>query len=171
MTSVQYDVDGYVTDGPYKGYHRMHIAVMWDDIDYVRNNHNHVNVRSTGMFTPLHKAAQRRAYKIAKVLITGGADVNLVSSYDYAALHYAVDGPTLADRKIAELLLWNGANVNYRPTTGWVPLAIALIYSKRLVDTLLEFGARVRDLAPIDLMRCSPANLESLERARKWQES
>ena len=84
--------------------------------------------------------------KIIKILISNGADVNLVSREGNTPLHILVND--LGNVQIAEILLKNGADINAKNSDGKTPLQLALENMnkyesyKDIVDFLRANGAK-----------------------------
>src|SRR5262245_49362969 len=94
-------------------------------------------------WTPLHLAAYFGHCRVAKALLTHGADVNARSknSLDNMPLHAAVAGWR---KDLAALLLQHGADVNARQEGGWAARHEAADHGHLdLVRLLLEHGAHV----------------------------
>ncbi|KAF5296333.1 hypothetical protein FQA39_LY12550 [Lamprigera yunnana] len=82
-----------------------------------------VNIQNNEGHTPLHLAVKNRNSSTTKLLLTKGADVNII---DYrnnnSCLHWAVN---VADQEIVKILLDNGADVGLLNSTGETPLMFA----------------------------------------------
>lgn len=81
--------------------------------------------------TALHEAAQN--YEKAKVIIDAGADPNIRCDSGYSALHRS------GDKRVVELLIENGADVNATDNRGETPLDGA---PPRIRSILLKHGGR-----------------------------
>jgi len=87
--------------------------------------------------TPLHLASWNGYLKIAKLLISKGADVNAKNNLGETPLHLASRDD---DDEMAELLLSKGANVNAKDNAGNTPLRRA--ESEDMRELLREHGAK-----------------------------
>lgn len=85
------------------------------DVD-IRNNSD---VEGQGGQTALHEAAFWGRYKIAKMLIDAGADVNALSEAKISPLH---DAARMSNVRIARLLLEHGARIDCQDKSGQTPL-------------------------------------------------
>lgn len=121
-----------------------------------------VNVNNGSKLSPLHLACMFKSLAIVKMLLEGGADVNLPDTLElgdsnnvarplpaykasgWTPLHHAY-----ADTAILETLLKAGAKVNVTDAKGWHPLDIACMqYAHKGVKALLEAGADPNLMAP-----------------------
>jgi ankyrin repeat protein len=76
-----------------------------------------------------------------KLLIEGGADVNIQDHNHWSALFYAIKFNRM---NICQLLIEKGANVNQCDENGWTPLMIAIVdYKIDIIKLLLIRGANV----------------------------
>ncbi|MBP7190051.1 MAG: ankyrin repeat domain-containing protein, partial [Rickettsiaceae bacterium] len=91
--------------------------------------------------TPLHIACGRENAEVAKLLISYGANVNLLDKYNWTPLHIACShGHT----EVAKLLISYGANVNLPNSNGGTPLHEACSNGHtKVVDFLIKHGANV----------------------------
>ena len=99
------------------------------------------NGKDIDQWTPLHMAAIKGHFEIAKLLIQNGADIDAKSEYHKETpLHFAV---LYGYSKIAELLLQNGADVDAQDNRKNTPLHEAAIEGyPEIVEVLLKHGAR-----------------------------
>lgn len=98
------------------------------------------NKTSQNGVTPLMTAAQNEKAGLVKLLITGGADVNIKDNRGYTALmRINLYGGT----EIADALLQAGADPNHIGEKGWTPLMEAAAKNRAdIVDLLLQAGAK-----------------------------
>eukprot|EP00963_Diacronema_lutheri_P004766 scaffold358_cov343-Pavlova_lutheri.AAC.52 len=82
----------------------------------------HVFLKNTVEYTPLHFAAQRGRYQISKYLLTQGADPNARNFIDKTPLHLAA---FLNNADCCELLLQHGAQIGAEDKFGRTPYQIA----------------------------------------------
>lgn len=83
-----------------------------------------VNRLSEAEWAPLHHAAAKRnCLEIVKVLVTGGADVNLTDTNGWTALHYAANNNNIS---AINYLLSKKANPNITAQDGMTPLQLAI---------------------------------------------
>jgi len=119
---------------------------------------------------PLIKAAREKDVKRVERLLRDGADVNITTEANLAALHIAAQyGPL----EIAELLLEHGADVNAKTVYDVTPLHFAAQYSDtKLAKLLLARGARIdakdsKGLTPLEWIVgrdwASPETIDLLE--------
>ena len=90
--------------------------------------------------TPLHHSIARRRYKVAKYLISKGANVNLRANYGETALHPAASGFNI---ETVRLLLDAGAEVNalvITPSSRATPLDYVLQQRERILDEIANPG-------------------------------
>lgn len=101
--------------------------------------------------TALHLAAAALRSVAVAALIEAGADSNAENRRGATALHYACDARlkvgqawnTSKQRRVIELLLDNGSNIEHKDTSGAAPLHRAVrARSPGAVRCLLERGAR-----------------------------
>ena len=90
--------------------------------------------------TPRNFAAKFSHAKVVAALLEAGADVNRGDANNATPLHFACARSDF-DVEPALLLLRGGADVNARDRFGRTPLDDAILYSRRLVPTLLRAGA------------------------------
>ncbi|KAJ5097078.1 hypothetical protein N7456_007799 [Penicillium angulare] len=94
--------------------------------------------------TPLADAIRGFEFECAEILITAGADINIVDDYDNTLLHYAVCSET---PKFCNLLLsqtrFRIQDINARDVDGNTPLFKAAEYSELCTEWLLGKGAIV----------------------------
>ena len=94
-------------------------------------------------WTPLHYTATSGNRQITKLLISKGANVNAINSYNYTPLHGATCN---GHKEIAELLIANGADVNARDNGGKTPLDETMLdlslNKKELADLLRKYGGK-----------------------------
>ncbi len=103
--------------------------------------------------TALHKAAEKDHFEIVKLLIEKGADVNIADNGGNTPLHHA------KSKKVAELLLTNGANINAKnedDETLLHPLLQSPYEYEDLVNLYISKGADVNarnseGFTPLDL--------------------
>ena len=97
-------------------YHDVH----YDIVEYVINKINEINENNKNQIinfecndprygTPLLSAIFTKNYKIVELLITNGANVNLVNNHYDTPLIWAI---SIKNYKIVELLINNGANID-----------------------------------------------------------
>ncbi len=114
-----------------------------------------VNGRTKGGQTPLHYASWFRHPQIVKLLLRKGAIINAKDKRGWTALHaeppYEYD--RLEDyRKIVELLIANGADINARAITSVTPLLTAVfVGDKEVVEMMMKHGADVNVAGNIGL--------------------
>lgn len=90
--------------------------------------------------TPLYYACRYGHYEVVKVLLNGGADVHLKDNYDRQAIHCA--GITADGRRVLELLLKHGADLEAREKNRYTPLTFATVWGPTdVVEFLIEMGA------------------------------
>jgi ankyrin repeat protein len=92
--------------------------------------------------TPLHLAARKGNVESCKILIAGGAEVDIKDRGGLTPLHEAA----LYDKiDVAKLLVTNGANIRSKNKDGVTPLICALRGSERsnLVEFLIAQGADI----------------------------
>lgn len=115
-----------------------------EDVARLINTIKDVNLEETLTergYKPLHLATIRGKFKIAKMLLEEGAEVDSRTAYDYTPLHLAVRGQNL---NMIKLLLKKKANVNAVDKMGGTPLHEAAENSDvEVVESLLKAGAEV----------------------------
>lgn len=103
-----------------------------------------VNVQGTKYryaTTPLHMAIWIADHDMVELLVTHGADVNLMDEDGYSPLHSAACS---LNREIVELLIAHGADVHARSGYGGTPLRYAAQYGYvPVAEALIQAGARV----------------------------
>jgi hypothetical protein len=92
---------------------------------------------------------QNKGLKIVRLLLDGGADVNIFNEDEWTALHEAV---WEKNTEVVRLLLAHEANVNLKARSlgreGWTPLHVALYFENfEIAKLLLDHGAdpNIRD--------------------------
>ncbi len=85
--------------------------------------------------TPLHAAVLNANVKLAKFLLTKGADPNRRTKYGDTPLHFAVEGGQL---EMVRLLLKNGADASVKNDDGDTPLDIAKAHRLTEIISLLR---------------------------------
>jgi hypothetical protein len=95
-------------------------------------------------FTPLIDALSRKNFKIAKLLISSGADVNVAMNDGSTPLIMAIRDNSL---KISEFLIFQGAEINHKDQFGYSALHLTVRFTDNcdLVDFLLMSGASIYD--------------------------
>jgi len=89
----------------------------------------------SGYTRPLHHAAGRAKIKIAKLLISKGADVTVKDEYGQTALHRATGNQ---DEEMINLLVSNGADVNAKNERGCTPLHAAIEANRKYAAKVLK---------------------------------
>ncbi len=90
---------------------------------------------------PRNKDKEAEKAQLVEILISGGADVNVVDRQGQTSLHYAAQR---GYRRVAELLIANGAEVNASSNSGETPLYCATFWGyKDVVELLIAKGADV----------------------------
>jgi ankyrin repeat protein len=127
-------------------------AVLQNKIDLVYEFLDIIDVNSFGRngVTPLHAAIEANNEKIISILLNHGAKINLGDKLtNSTALHFAVDysidGIIQANGKpgdeptnIINLLLENGANINFKNKNGETPIDWAISYKSEKIIKLLN---------------------------------
>lgn len=124
-------------------YERIIIGDLSSTKECLENNMILLNQYSVDGFTPIGLASFFGHYKIVKIFIEKGADVNSPSNNDFkvSPLHSAC---AISNIKITELLLKNGANVNAKQQGNVTPLHSASHNGMlKLVHLLLEYNADI----------------------------
>ena len=95
--------------------------------------------------TFLHTAADMGNFKMVRLLLNQGIDVNTKDSGHWTALHYSSEN---GNQRISKLLLEYGCNVNERTENmNWTPLHLCASKGHaKLASLLLENGAEVNSL-------------------------
>lgn len=111
-----------------------------------------VHAKTAAGWTPLHIAARKGNYEVAKLLISKGVDVNAKADDGWTPLHWvAFNG----NKELAELLIAKGADVNAKNEYGSTPLHIAAHWgNKEVAELLIVNGANVNakevdDMTPL----------------------
>jgi uncharacterized protein len=93
-------------------------------------------------FTPLHLAAFFRHPDAARLLVEGGAPIDVVARNEGIAVTPLQSAVTAGEEETAALLLARGADPNFRHGGGFTPLHAAAHHgNERLVELLLAHGA------------------------------
>lgn len=106
--------------------------------------------------TQLHQAAKRGDVKAAKVQFTNGVDPNVVDAQGFPPIFYAASA---GRKEMVDLLLAQGAAVDYRGPSGQLPTALhmaAFHGHKEVVATLIAHGANVNVKTRIACIRRGP---------------
>lgn len=153
-----------------------------------------VNAKNKDGDTALHIASKQCRVEIAEILVAKGADVSVKDRIAQTPLHYVGSGLFLAEhgrglnetagtlserriRKMGELLITNGADVNAAYPAGglWTPLHYAVRHGyKGLAEVLIAKGADINarnmvNIAPVDCAIVM-TTLNRREEARKAAE-
>ncbi|KAK6541837.1 hypothetical protein TWF694_007616 [Orbilia ellipsospora] len=110
---------------------------------------------STGL-TALHFAVASGNFKVVKMLIEAGADVDAEATdfngiHSLPIFHMLRESQITAYNKIIKLLIESGANTDLKSTTSWTPLQyICICGSADLARRLIELGVPKE---PLDLLR------------------
>ncbi|MHC4154047.1 MAG: ankyrin repeat domain-containing protein [Planctomycetota bacterium] len=120
-------------------------AVKKGDVEHVRKlitPRVDVNAKDRKGQTPLHFAARHGHEQIARLLIAGGADVNVnMSDESWTPL---LDAASTGHTKLAKLLLEKGAKVDVGDDYGYTPLYYAIwSEDQEMVRMLIAAGADV----------------------------
>lgn len=100
-----------------------------------------VNIRAKDGTTALYHAIQPRKIELVKLLVSKGADINLITDNDG---RYPLHCAAVKDREIARFLVSMGANVNAKDKAGFTPLHLAVYCGNRdTAEFLIEEGADV----------------------------
>ena len=86
----------------------------------------------------IYHAVRERNIELVKQHLADGKDVNAKNKWGRTPLHLSVG---IGDKKIVELLISNGANVNGRDKAGWTALNWA--ENKEIAELLISKGADV----------------------------
>ena len=119
-------------------------AVLLEDVRFLRkiveNGANLNRFYKYGLVskTPLMQALFLKNLEAVKILIEGGADVNMTAGFRVSALGIVCNND---DLKMARLLLENGADVNKKGFLG--KRALMDVKSVDMAKLLVEFGANV----------------------------
>lgn len=134
----------------------------------LENNPNLVNAKNnnTRGESPLHIVIERKAFyreqcytKIVNLLISKGANINIVDNWGQTPLHYAAQMPYRKDNnkyqsEMALLLLSKGAIVDSIDKRGNTPLNLAaFLGNDKIVELLVKKGADVNKKGD---MGCTP---------------
>ena len=81
------------------------------------------NLRDADRKTPLHLAAYNRMSECVRLLINGGAEVDVLTRFQSTPLHYA---SFVGSIRCAQVLLEHGADIDAKESWGQSPLMIAV---------------------------------------------
>ena len=107
-----------------------------------------VNAKSKEGWTALNEAVQKNDLKMAKLLVSYGANLNaqLDSPLGKTTLHIAVK---YGNKEMVKMLLENGAEIDAIFSRPETPLYHSLFYNKKEnFETLVKFGANVNHIIP-----------------------
>jgi len=112
------------------------------------------------IYKTLHEAARAGDIKRVKVLISTGADVNLISGkYECTPLKLAIG---VSNLEIVEAFIDAGADVNMKNKLGWTPLHSAVgIGNEEVIKALINVGADVN-------AKASKIGITPLSEAVEW---
>jgi ankyrin repeat protein len=100
-----------------------------------------LDIGDSDNLTPLHLAAARDHYKVAKMLLDAGVHVNCKTSDKISALHIAASRGFIDTVKV---LLGGGANVDSLDASDRTPLLLAVSRGHDdVVQLLIKHGAKV----------------------------
>ena len=91
-------------------------------------------------WTPLHWAAWIGHQDVAKLLLDGGADLNMVTQHGGTPLHWAANN---GRKTVVQLLLERGAWPNIRDQFGRTPLSYASRKYMYIANILTQNGGTV----------------------------
>ncbi len=128
----------------------LHVAVFREKAEAVRlllgagANPDVLNTKPAwdppAAYSPLHWAAVENMTEIVKLLLDGGADINIPDSYGQTPLLMSV----MQDTAMTVFLVAKGADVDKANLSGNTPLHEAVVGGKKgIVTLLLEKGAKI----------------------------
>ncbi|GAB6019805.1 Ankyrin repeat domain 49 [Chamberlinius hualienensis] len=101
-------------------------AAEEDDVDFIKSlldkKLSIINAQDDDGYTALHRTAYSNKPKVAKYLLSRGADVDMVTLDGWQPLHSACRWNSI---EVVQLLVNSGADVNARTKGGQTPLHIA----------------------------------------------
>lgn len=124
----------------------LYIAISKEYIDITQNlltkgaNPNYVKSKDFYEYKnliPLKLTCEKQNFKIVKLLVENGADVNLGDNNGRTALFDAIEAKN-ANKDIIRYLIQNGADIHKEDDKGITPLSFAESSKKSLVKTLTE---------------------------------
>jgi ankyrin repeat protein len=114
------------TDKDYKSFSRFIRQNKTDKILGLIKNGKNINSKDKMGVTPLLYSLQLNKSNIAKLLINGGADINLYDNSNNGSLHYAIEKCTNTD--IIYELIDKVADINHPNSKMYTPFHFALLY-------------------------------------------
>ncbi|EAX97922.1 ankyrin repeat protein, putative [Trichomonas vaginalis G3] len=109
-------------------------------LEYFILNGAIINARNQYGYTPLHYAARDNNKKLVELLISHGADVNIIRIAS-KLLHHAIRKNYI---EVAEILISHGADVNAKNQHGYIPLHYAASKNhKEIAKLFISHGADV----------------------------
>ena len=135
-SNVNKEFLGY-DDVSQKGYTSIFYAVQSSNLELVLlliENGADINHQAEDGMTPLMRACETSNYKVVKLLIDKGADVNAIDREGKTVLYHACNPDYYAIYSIIKGLLAQGADANYRTTTGKTLADLVLINKSRVKE-------------------------------------
>lgn len=98
----------------------IHLAIINNNIEYVKNNPEEYNKRNYLTLFPLHRACIEKKFEIIKLLVESGKiNINAINMIGETALHSLIKRyENKKDLEIIEYLINNGSNYNLRDFSG-----------------------------------------------------
>ncbi len=140
-SNVNKEFLGY-DDGSQKGYTSLFYAVQSSNLDLVLllvENGADINHQSEDGMTPLMRACETSNYKVVKLLIDKGADANAIDREGKTVLCHACNPDYYAIYSLIKGLLAQGADVNYKTSTGKTLADLVLINKFRVKEHHLDY--------------------------------
>jgi len=109
--------------------------ILQELINYGANIHQRNKMNNTALIISAAKGFEKHV----QLLINNGADPNDVGYQEYSALMYACAAPEPVNLKVIEILIFNGADVNYISKDN--KTALDLTTNDEVRDYLKQFGA------------------------------
>jgi len=109
--------------------------ILQELINYGANIHQQNKMNNTALII----AAAKGFEKHVQLLINNGADPNDIGYQGFSALMYACAAPEPINFNVIEILIFNGADVNYINNENNTALDLAT--NEEIIDYLKQFGA------------------------------